>query len=71
MRAQIDIPERDRHVRTYVHCENRSLIQSLTLMRLATTGFGLEELVPSIYIQHSAQIISIPRAVLSTGLDIP
>ena len=35
--AQIDIPERDRHihtyVHTYVHCENRSLIQSLALMR--------------------------------------
>ena len=35
-RHQIDIPKRDRHVHTYVrmhvHCENRSLIQSLTLM---------------------------------------
>ena len=29
---QIDVPKHDRHVHTHVHCENRSLIQSLTLM---------------------------------------
>ena len=28
---QIDIPKRDWHIRTHVHCENRSLIQSLVL----------------------------------------
>ena len=33
--CEIDIPERDRYARTYVHCENRSLIQSLALMRSA------------------------------------
>ena len=27
----------DRHVRTYVHCKNRPLIQSLTLIRFAIT----------------------------------
>ena len=30
-----DIPDRDGHVHTYVHRENRSLIQSLALMRSA------------------------------------
>ena len=30
-----DIPDRDGQVRTYVHHENRSLIQSLTLMHSA------------------------------------
>ena len=30
-----DIPDRDGHVHTYVHHENRSLIQSLALMRSA------------------------------------
>ena len=35
--TQIYIPNHDRHVHTYIHCENRSLIQSLALMRLAIT----------------------------------
>ena len=35
--VQIDIPERDRHVHTHVHCEDKSLIQSLTLMHSATS----------------------------------
>ena len=30
--------KRDRHIRTHVHCENRSLIQSLTLMRSAISS---------------------------------
>ena len=34
---QIDIPKHDRRIRTHVHCENRSLIQSLALMRSAIT----------------------------------
>ena len=33
--VQIDIPVHDRHVRTQVHCKNRSFIQSLALMRSA------------------------------------
>ena len=33
--AQIDITEHNRHVRTHVHCESRSLIQSLAVMRSA------------------------------------
>ena len=33
--SQIDIPKCDRQVHTHVHCENRSLIQSLILMCLA------------------------------------
>ena len=45
--VQIEIPERDRHVRTYVrthiHCENRPLIQSLTLMRSATMSHDRKE----------------------------
>ena len=32
-----DIPDRDGHVHTYIHHENRSLIQSLALMHLAIT----------------------------------
>ena len=32
---KIDIPKHDRHVCTYVHCENRSLIQCFVLMRSA------------------------------------
>ena len=35
--TQIYIPNHDRHIHTYIHCENRSLIQSLVLMRLAIT----------------------------------
>ena len=31
--SQIDIPERDRHVCTHVHCENISLIQSFALIQ--------------------------------------
>ena len=43
-RAQIDIPERDRHVRTHIHCENKSLIQSLALMRSAmSSGLGTRQ----------------------------
>ena len=33
--VQIDVPERDTYVCTHVHCENRSLIRSLALMRSA------------------------------------
>ena len=39
-----DIPDCDRHVRTYVHHENRSLIQSLALMRSAMTFASLHSM---------------------------
>ena len=39
-RPQIDIPKRDRHVRTHVHCENRSLTQSSALLRWVERAQG-------------------------------
>ena len=60
-RAQIDIPERDRHVHMYVrmyvrmyNCEIRSLIQSLTLMRSAMSSrLGTSQ--PGSSVRHSTR----------------
>ena len=44
-----DIPDRDGHVRTYVHHENRSLIQSPVLMHSAIEKRTIRSSPPIIY----------------------
>ena len=50
--AQIDITERDRHVHTHVHCENRSLIQSLVVMCSAIMKNHNRSLIQSLTVMH-------------------
>ena len=60
-RPQIDIPKRDRHIRLYVcrhiHCKNGSLIQSLTLMRSATTIIACDNAVLETFMVWQAKLV--------------
>ena len=65
--TQIDIPECDRHICTYIHCENKSLIQSLALIHLATSDQtplveGPRKQNQIAYLSHSLLCIFYPNA---------
>ena len=65
--TQIDIPECDRHICTYIHCKNKSLIQSLALIRSATSDQtplveGPRKQNQIAYLSHSLLCIFYPNA---------
>ena len=65
--TQIDIPECDRHICTYIHCENKSLIQSLALIRSAASDQtplveGPRKQNQIAYLSHSLLCIFYPNA---------
>ena len=61
----LNIPKRDGHIRTYAHHENRSLIQSLALMRSAIISSQLCDM-PYLEVYHKQ-----PKYNMEPQLDNP